>query len=51
MVRLLKEVILHTDYTDKIRLREILMEEKANWDMTAFPRTYSLYKPIIILFF
>lgn len=42
MVRLLKEVILHTDYTDKIRLREILMEEKANWDMTAFARGHTL---------
>ena len=52
MVRLLKEVILHTDYTDKIRLREILMEEKSKLGYDSVcPRTYSLYKPIIVLFF
>ena len=42
MMQLMGEVLNHTRFTDTGRLREILMEEKASWDMSLFDRGHAL---------
>lgn len=39
---LLGEVINHTSFRDTKRLKELLLEEKSEWDMTAFSRGHNL---------
>ena len=38
MMELLGQILNHTDYRDTNRLKELLMEEKAAWDMSLFER-------------
>lgn len=42
LMDLMGEVLNHTKFTDTARLKEILLEEKSEWDMTAFTRGHSL---------
>ena len=42
MMELLGQILNHTDYRDTNRLKELLMEEKAAWDMSLFERGHSL---------
>lgn len=51
MIQLVSEAILHTVYEDKNRLKEILLEEKAEWDMTAFSRGHTLCMSRLLSYF
>lgn len=42
LLDLLGEVINHTLFTDTKRLKELILQEKSEWDMTAFSRGHSL---------
>lgn len=42
LMDLLGEVINHTSFRDTKRLKELLLEEKSEWDMTAFSRGHNL---------
>lgn len=42
LLDLLGEVINHTLFTDTRRLKELILQEKSEWDMTAFSRGHSL---------
>ena len=42
LMSLIGEVINHTSYTDTKRLKEILLQEKSEWDMSAFAKGHSL---------
>lgn len=42
MMDLLGEIINHTLFTDMKRLKELLLQEKSEWDMTAFSRGHDL---------
>ena len=42
MMDLLGEIINHTLFTDTKRLKELLLQEKSEWDMTAFSRGHDL---------
>ena len=42
LMALMGDVINHTNFTDTKRLKEILLQEKSEWDMTAFSRGHSL---------
>lgn len=39
---LIGEVLCHTSFEDTARLREILLQEKSEWDMSVFSRGSSL---------
>ncbi len=42
LLEILGDVINHTSYTDTKRLKEILLQEKSEWDMSAFARGHTL---------
>lgn len=42
LLDLLGEVINHTLFTDTKRLKELILQEESEWDMTAFSRGHSL---------
>ncbi len=42
LMEILGEVINHTSFKDTRRLKEILLEEKSEWDMSVFSRGHSL---------
>ena len=42
LMALMGDVINHTSFTDTKRLKEILLQEKSEWDMSAFSRGHSL---------
>ena len=42
LLRLIGEVLNHTVFKDAGRLKEILLEEKSDWDMSAFARGHTL---------
>ena len=42
LLDLLGEVINHTLFTDTKRLKKLILQEKSEWDMTAFSRGHSL---------
>lgn len=42
LMELIGEVVNHTSFADTKRLKEILLQEKSEWDMTAFSRGHSL---------
>lgn len=42
MMDLLKEIICHTEFSERKRLKELLLSEKTKWDMTVFDRGHLL---------
>ena len=42
MMSIIRETLINTNFDDKKRLKEILLEEKAGWDLTAFDRGHVL---------
>lgn len=42
LMGLIGEVLCHTSFEDTARLREILLQEKSEWDMSVFSRGSSL---------
>lgn len=51
MVELLKEIICHTEYTERKRLKELILSEKTKWDMTVFDRGHLLTMNRLISYF
>ena len=51
MMELLKEIICHTEYTERKRLKELILSEKTKWDMTVFDRGHLLTMNRLISYF
>lgn len=51
MMDLLGEIINHTLFTDTKRLKELLLQEKSEWDMTVFSRGHDLVMTRLISYF
>jgi Zn-dependent M16 (insulinase) family peptidase len=51
MASLLNEIINHTQFTDLDHLKELLLEEKSSWDMSAFNRGHVLVMGRLLSYF
>ena len=51
LTALLADILQHTVYDDASRLKEILLEAKAEWDMTAFSRGHTLVMNRLLSYF
>lgn len=51
LMDLLGEVINHTLFTDTKRLKELILQEKSEWDMSAFSRGHTLVMTRLISYF
>lgn len=51
LMALLGDILNHTRFTDLARLKEILMEEKADWDMSVFSRGHTLVMHRVLSYF
>lgn len=51
LTELLGDVINHTCFTDLARLKEILLEEKSDWDMSVFSRGHTLVMHRLMSYF
>ena len=51
MMQILGDVLNHTVFHDLSRLKELLLEEKSEWDMTAFSRGHTLVMHRLLSYF
>ncbi len=51
LMDLMGDIVNHTRFTDLARLKEILMEEKADWDMSVFSRGHTLVMHRVLSYF
>ena len=51
LMGLLGDVLNHTSFTDLSRLKELLLEEKSEWDMTVFSRGHTLVMHRLLSYF
>lgn len=51
LMELLGDVLNHTVFTDLTRLKELLLEEKSEWDMTVFSRGHTLAMHRLLSYF
>ncbi len=48
---IMQDILLHTDFSDLARLKEIITEAKVGWDMTAFGRGHQIVMSRILSYF
>lgn len=51
LMDLMGDILNHTQFSDLARLKEILMEEKADWDMSVFSRGHTLVMHRVLSYF